>query len=348
MRLLGRNVTWASTKKYLAALYHEWDADNVEDVAAALTFSGVLAIFPFLLFLVALTSLLLDPNETAELIAQLYSVAPVAVADILSERLDALGHGGSPGLLTLGGVAALWAASSGIAALSRALNAAYDVTETRPWWKVRLLGIGVTFGAALLALVAALIAIVTPAIVNFFGLGGLNPLFLLLRLPVAALLMMFVLAMLYQVLPNRKHRFHLFTPGSVVAVLLWLIASVGFSTYVTNFGSYEVTYGALGGVIVMLMWMWISCLAILLGAEINALAERKGEKKDGKPAKTSPDGPIDAALSKAEGETGSTSDLSGSPRKATPPASRSASLSYGAFSALLLGFFLGRRRTGSR
>nr|WP_052375534.1 YihY/virulence factor BrkB family protein [Chondromyces apiculatus] len=341
--MLGRDIHWAGVKKFLASLYREWDADNVEDVAAALTFSGVLALFPFLLFLVALTSLMLDPSETAELIAQLYQVAPSAVAEILSERLDALGHGGSPGLLTLGGIGAFWAASGGVAALSRALNAAYDVTETRPWWKVRLLGIGVTAAAAVLSVIAAAIAIVTPAVVNFLGLSGLSPLFLFLRLPIAAFIMMIVLAMLYYVLPNAKMKFRIITPGSVVAVLLWLLVSVGFSSYVTNFGSYEVTYGALGGVIVMLMWMWISSMAIMLGAEINSLIERRGEEKGAGTAKTElgamADAPEETAAKKAK------SEASARQLAPTPATSR---FSVGALSALAVGFLLGRRRAGPR
>lgn len=271
MLLPGRDVPW---KEFLVGLKDEWEHDNVGDVAAALTFAGVLALFPFLLFMVAMASLILDPARVESLTAELYQVAPRAVADILGDRLRALGSGDSPGLLTVGGAGAVWAASGGVVALMRALNSAYDVEERRSWWKVRVIAVLTTLAVAVLSILAAAIAIATPAVANAIGGGWLTTLVVWLRLPVAAVLMALVLAMLYYVLPNVKQRFQLITPGAIVAVVIWLAASIGFSQYVANFGSYEVTYGALGGVIVMLMWMWISSQAILLGAEINALLER--------------------------------------------------------------------------
>jgi membrane protein len=266
--LPGRDIGW---KGFLIALKRAWEEDNVGDVARALTFSGVLAIFPFLLFVVALASLILDPALATAITDQLYEVAPAAVADILGSRLQALSRGAPPGLLTLSGAGAVWAASGGVAALMRALNTAYNARESRPWWKVRAIALLTTVAGAILSIVAALVVVATPALADALGGGPVAELFVWLRLPVAAGLMILVLALLYHLLPDVRLPFRLITPGSVVAVVIWLAASVGFSIYVANFGSYEITYGALGGVIVLLVWMWISAQAILLGAEINAV-----------------------------------------------------------------------------
>lgn len=269
MRLPGRDIGW---KEFLRTLWREWDTDNVGDIAGALTFSAVLALFPFLLFVVSLASLFLDPAQALLLTAELQRIAPSAVATILGERLQSLSAGSRPGLLTMSAIGAIWAASGGVTALMRALNQAYDVPERRSFWKVRGIAVLTTLVAAVLSIVAAVIAIATPALAGAIG-GPLETLILWLRIPLAALIMMLVLALLYYFLPDVEQDFRFITPGSVTAVILWVLASLGFSLYVSNFGSYEVTYGALGGVIVLLLWMWISSQAVLLGAEINAVIE---------------------------------------------------------------------------
>ncbi|MCC6552897.1 MAG: YihY/virulence factor BrkB family protein [Polyangiaceae bacterium] len=269
MRLRGRQISW---KDLLKTLYREWDTDNVGDTAAALTFFGVLAIFPFFLFVVSVASLILDPARALELTADLRRVAPPAVATILGERLQALSAGSRPGLLTVGALGAIWATSSGVTALMRALNQAYDVKDSRPWWKVRGIALLTTLVGAVLSIVAAALVLATPAVAHAIG-GPIETVILWLRFPIAALVMMLVLALLYYFLPDVEQDFRFITPGSVTGVLIWIAASVGFSLYVQSFGSYEVTYGALGGVVVLLLWMWISSMAVLLGAEINAVIE---------------------------------------------------------------------------
>ena len=270
MRLPGRGIRWSD---FFRTLWREWDTDSVGDIAGALTFFAVLAIFPFLVFVVSLASLFLDPSEALSLTAELRRVAPGAVADILGERLQALSAGAPPGLLTVSALGAIWAASGGITALMRALNQAYDVKESRSFWKVRGLAILATLIAAALSILAAVIAIATPAVADAIG-GPIATVILWLRIPVAGFIMMLVLALLYYYLPDVEQDFRFITPGSVSAVILWLLASLGFSFYVSSFGSFEVTYGALGGVIVLLLWMWISAQAVLLGAEINAVIEQ--------------------------------------------------------------------------
>jgi len=277
-------------KEFFKTLKNEWKHDKVSDVAGALTFFSLLAIFPFILFLVSLAGLIIDPQQTQTLVDQLAKVAPPQVTQILGERLKAITSGQSPGLLTFGFAAALWATSSGVVALMKALNSVYDVEESRPFWKVRLIAVGMALLTAVIALMAAGVAIVVPAIANAVG-GPLATVITWLRLPLAGLLMLFLWAVLYFVLPDVKQSFKFITPGSLIGVAVWLLASWGFSVYVTNFGKYEATYGALGGVIVMLMWMWISSQVLLLGAEINAVLEHaspegkdKGEKVEGQTA----------------------------------------------------------------
>jgi membrane protein len=264
-------------KDFARTLAREYKSDDLSNVAGAVTFFGILAIFPFLLFLVSLASLFIDPNTADTLVASLSRIAPRDATNILSERIHSLGSHPSVGLLTLGGLGALWAASGGIVALIDALNKVYDVQERRPFWKVRGLALLTTIFAAVLAIAAMLLAVAAPAAARALG-GPLGQAIRWLRIPAAGGLMMFVWAVLYWGLPDVEHRFRLISPGSIAGVTVWMVASWGFSSYVSHFGSYEATYGALGGVIVMLVWMWISAQVILLGAEINAILERQGPR----------------------------------------------------------------------
>lgn len=275
MHLPGREIPW---KDFLNDIKQECIKDKVDTVAGALTFFGVLAIFPFLLFAVALAGLVIDPAQAEALIRELYRVAPPAVADILSQRIQGLTAGQSPALLTLGALGAIWAASGGVTALMDALNTAYGVEDQRSFVKRRGIALLVTIGGAVLLTIASALTVATPAIAEH--LGPLGPVVLWLRLPVSAVIVMLVLAVLYYVLPDVEQEFRFITPGSVVAVVIWAIASMGFSYYVSKFGKYDVSYGALGGVIILLLWMWISSMAVLLGAEINAILEHRSP--DGK------------------------------------------------------------------
>jgi membrane protein len=297
MVLPGRGMSF---KEFFSDLKREFERDKLLDTAGALAFFGVLALFPFLLFLVSLAAMFIDPARANALMEQLYRLMPDAVARILSERLQSLLEGNSPALLTVGGVGAVWAASGGVAALMDAFNAVYNVEDSRSFWKRRGVAILVTLGGAAFLIVASMIAFVTPAIAHFFP-EPIATLILWLRMPVAALIMMMVLAVLYYVLPDVEQEFKFITPGSVVAVVLWMIASLGFSLYAKYFGSYEATYGALGGVAVFLFWMWLSSIAILLGAEINAIIEHRSAEGKKVGAKSMDDrGPDVPKTEKAE------------------------------------------------
>lgn len=263
----GRDLPW---KVFFTRLIRELDHDSVDDVAATVTFYCVLALFPFLLFVVGVVSKIVSWETIEEVVQQVSRVMPHAVTVIVSERLTALKTQPATGLLTFSFIGALWSASAGVASLIPALDHAYDVVETRPFWKRRLLAIATTIGVGIVSIVASLIALIVPAISRWVG-GTLGEVLSWIRFPIAGAIIMVTWALLYMFLPNVKPRFQPVTPGSVVGVILWVAASWGFSQYVQHFGSYEATYGALGGVIVLLLWMWVSAMALMLGAEINKI-----------------------------------------------------------------------------
>jgi membrane protein len=276
VNLPGGGMSW---KSFLKGLKAEISKDQIPDVAATVTYYGVLALFPFLLFLVALVSVVITPSDAEKLVQELGQVAPGAVTQIVGERIRQLGEDENTTLLGFGAAGAIWAASGGLMALMRALNTTYDVAEGRPFWKVRGIALLMTVVFGALALAAALAAVATPPLAEAIG-GPIGTAILWLRLPIAGLVMMFLWALVYWVLPDVEQKFRFITPGSVAGVLLWVLASWAFSKYVANFGSYDKTYGALGGVIVLLLWMWLSALVLLVGAEANALIEHRSA--DGK------------------------------------------------------------------
>jgi membrane protein len=311
-----------SWKEFFTHLKNEYTRDNLSNVAGSVTYFGLLAIFPFLLCLVALSSLVIDPKQANELITQLGKVAPPAATELLGGQLQSLASKESGGLFTFALLGALWAASGGMIALMNALNIVYDVEEGRNFFKQRLIAIGMVLFTAVFALGAALLAVATPAIAELLP-SPLGTVLTWLRLPIAGLLMMFLWAVLYYVLPDVQQKFKFITPGSVVGVIVWVLASYGFSVYVTNFGKYDATYGALGGVVVMLLWMWISAQVLLAGAEINAILEHKsadGKKVGAKSLKDSGPSPTKTEI---EG-TDQRATGNGAPRPAQPAMARRA------------------------
>lgn len=260
----------AKWKGLLGRLREEWKRNKLSDAAAALTFYGVLSLFPFLLFIVALAGLVIQPAQVQALIGALGREVPPAFSRLPYAQLAQLTSGPSRGVLTFSALTAVWSATAGVVSLMTALNTAYGVTESRPRWKVYGIALGMMLAGAILALLAGLVAVATPALATRLG-APWTTLVGWLRLPLAALLMMILWAALYSVLPDARQKFKFMPPGSVTGVLVWLAASLGFSFYVSHFGTFGITYGALGGIIVLLLWMWISSLALLLGAEINAV-----------------------------------------------------------------------------
>ena len=266
-------------KGLFGRLRREWKRNKLGDAAAALTFYGVLAFFPFLLFIVALAGLVIQPSQVQALVGELGREVPQAFSQIPAAQLEELTSGPIRGVLTFSALAAVWSATMGVVSLMKALNTAYGVTEGRPRWKVYGTALGVMLAGAILALLAGLVAVAAPALATRLG----SPWTMLagwLRLPIAALLMMTLWGILYSVLPDTRLKFKFIIPGSVVGVLVWLAASLGFSSYVSHFSTFGITYGSLGGIVVLLLWMWISSLALMLGAELNAvLARQRSEAK---------------------------------------------------------------------
>jgi membrane protein len=273
MFLPGRDISW---KRFLIEVKDEFLRGQLDDVAGMLTFAGILALFPFLLFALSLGSHLITPAAASALLDHAAPVLPPAALGILRDRIDALVTHKSSGLFTLGALGALWAGSGGIAALTRALNSAYGVTETRPWWKVRFYAALATLLGAVFVLVSSGLAVVAPLVAGHLGPAAVT-LVPWLRIPAAAVVAFIGVACAYRFLPDVEQRFSLILPGSILAVALWVVASLGFSVYAENFGKYEVEYGTLGGVIVLLLWMWISSIALLLGAEVNAVLEHASD-----------------------------------------------------------------------
>ena len=267
--------------------------DNLTDWAAALTYYGVLSIFPALLVLVALLSLLGEhPRTTDALLEIVQDVSPGAAAETLRDPIvDVIrSKGGAGALLGVGLVGALWSASGYIGAFMRAMNVLYEVEEGRPFWKLRPLQIAITIAMVLLLALVAIAIVITGPLANAVGgVVGLGDAAVTAwswgKWPVLVLIVIVMLAVLYYAAPNVKHPgFRLLSPGAVAAVVLWLVASLLFALYVANFGSYNKTYGSLGAVVVFLVWLWLSNLALLLGAELDTELERRRELAEGLPA----------------------------------------------------------------
>jgi membrane protein len=271
-------MKWPGTWSFVLRLLRAYSEDSLADTAAALSYYGILALFPFLLFIVALVGMVLDPAMLRGLVSQLRMVAPPEVTSIISSRLESLLRGPHASVLTVGAVAALWAVSGGISALLDALDRCYHIRETRPFWKKRLIALGSTLVAAVASLLIVLVMFAVPLVGKWVG-GNAGALISLARFPVGGLILLAMWAYLYWALPNLRLRFQLLSPGSLFGVLVWLVASWGFAEYARHFGKYEAIYGALGGVIVLLVWMWLSAVVLLLGAEINKILTPPRERE---------------------------------------------------------------------
>ncbi|MFC3520245.1 YihY/virulence factor BrkB family protein [Streptomonospora nanhaiensis] len=284
--------SWTGVLKRTAA---EFKDDNLSDWAAALTYYAVLSIFPALLALVSLLGLF-GSGAIQPLIDSLGRVAPANVRDILTGVLTSLQNNrGASGIAFIVGLAvALWSASGYVAAFMRAANAVYDMPEGRPWWMLLPLRVGITLVVVVLLAVSAVAVVFTGGLAQqAASLLGIGPtavtVWNIAKWPVILLFVIFILALLYWAAPNVKPPgFRWITPGSAIAVVLWLAASAAFAFYVANFSSYNRTYGTLAGVIVFLVWLWISNIAVLLGVEFDAEMQRGRAIRAGQPPEAEP------------------------------------------------------------
>ncbi|HEY0391519.1 MAG TPA: YihY/virulence factor BrkB family protein [Solirubrobacterales bacterium] len=270
----------------------EFMEDNLTDWAAALTYYGLLALFPALIAMVSLIGLVGDPQSTTSTLTEIItSIGPGSAAETFSGPIKSIASNQSAaGFAFVAGFAvALWSASGYVGAFMRASNIIYETPEGRPFWKLRPLQLLVTLGMIVLMTLLALGLVFTGPLVDAVaGPIGLSDtavsVWNIAKWPVMVLIFIVMVNVLYYASPNVKLRgFKWVTAGSLVAIVVWAIASAAFALYVANFGSYDKTYGTLGGLVAVLIWFWISNLAILFGHQLNAERERSVEIEEGRP-----------------------------------------------------------------
>jgi membrane protein len=283
------DITPRSWRFVLTKVYREFHADQATDLAAALTYYGVLAVFPALLAFVSLVGLFGDPAETTNALLELFGgLVPSTMIDAIREPIENLASTETAGLaFVVGVVGALWSASGYVGAFSRSMNRIYAIQEGRPFWKLRPMTLAVTVLAVVSAVIAAVLITVTGPFAQELGeLLGIGDSALLLwdilKWPILAFLAVLIIAVLYYATPNIKQpKFRWMSLGALLALVTWVVASAGFAFYASNFASYNKTYGAIGGIIVFLLWVWISNIALLFGAELDAELERGRELQAG-------------------------------------------------------------------
>lgn len=265
--------------------------DNVTGRAAQLAYYFLFSLFPFLLFLTALLAYVPIPNLLDQIMALLAPVLPGEAHTLLRDTVNELVTDQKGGLLSFGIAVALWTASSAVAAIADSLNRAYNVKEGRPFWKVRGIAILLTVVLAAMLIASMVLIIFGPQLGHLIaakvGLGtAFDVMWNVLRWPVILFLLVLATAIVYYFAPDVEQDWKWITPGSLLAVIMWILASLGFSYYVNNFGNYNATYGSIGAVIVLLTWMYLTGFFLLVGGEINAEIENaaphgkdKGEKE---------------------------------------------------------------------
>ena len=276
------------SKKFWINVWARTQKDEIWGRAAQLSYFFLLALFPLLIFLITLFGYFNGAGSHLQkrMIAYLGDVMPPVALQLVVATLDEVTKGRGTGKLSFGILLALWAASSGVNALAEALNSAYDVQETRPWWKVRLISLGLTIFLSLLIISALLLVLyggqLGEALATTIGAGQVfSIIWQSLQIPIALVFVLIALVMIYRFVPNagaKRHgkglrdsdyRRRWFSPGVIIAVLLWLLVSLGFRWYLDFFNSYSATYGSLGALIILMLWFYLTGAAILLGGEIN-------------------------------------------------------------------------------
>jgi membrane protein len=280
---------WQVTKRAFA----EGKNDNVPILAGGVAFFAFLALFPAIIAALSLYGLVADPRTVADQVGQLAQLLPDAARPLVVDQLNAVASG-SGGALSIGLVisvlAALWSASGGTMNLIKATNVAYDEDESRGFLKLRGIALALTLGAVVFVLVAVALVAVVPVLFDALGLAGIGLVIAqVVRWVLLVALVTVALAVVYRVAPDRDTpRFSWVSVGALVATALWVVGSIAFSLYVSNFGSYNKTYGALAGVIVLMLWLYLTSYIVLLGAEINA----ESEKQTRRDSTTGPEAPL--------------------------------------------------------
>lgn len=251
--------------------------DDCLSIAAQLAYYFALALFPALLFIVALASYL-PYNVVTDIVSALEPVAPPEVLVIIRKQLESIVAGNATGLLTIGILGALWSSSGAMTSIVSALNRAYDIPETRPWWKVRLVAIALTIALVVFVLLAFSLIVAGPNagrwMAGWFGLSdAFDTVWTLVRWPLIFALATTGIAIVFYYAPDADQDWVWITPGSIVTTALWIVFSLVFRIYVTRVGDYTATYGALAGAAILLLWLYLSGLALLIGGELNSEIE---------------------------------------------------------------------------
>ena len=277
--------SWAYVAK---KSFREFTSDQCTDIAAALTYYAVLAIFPALIALVSLLGVVGGGDSTKTLLDVLGSVAPASAVEVIKGPLEGFAKSPAAGLaLVLGIVLAIWSASGYVGAFTRAINRIYEIDEGRPFWKLKPVQLLITvIGIVLLVIMVGIVAIsgpVTDALGAALGVDGVfQTVWEIAKWPVLAVILVVMVAILYYATPNAKQpKFRFISVGALIALIVLVVASLLFGLYVTNFSNYAKNYGSLAGVIVFLLWLWIANLALLFGAEVDAELERGRELQAG-------------------------------------------------------------------
>ena len=260
-------------------VYRGLSAHDLFDRAASLSYYFLFALFPALLFLTSIVGLLPWPKLVDQLIGYLARVLPADAGSLLTRTVAEVIDGARGSLVSLGVLGALWAASSGMVSISNALNVAFEVRDTRRWWRHRLEAMGLTIGFSLLTVVAMLLFVFGERIGDEVARGlGVGPAFTrawnIGRWPALTLCALVGIMLVYQLAPAARQHWRRVTPGAIFALVGWLLASYALRLYVRYVGNYNATYGSIGGVIVLMLWFYLSSLALLVGAEINSQIRR--------------------------------------------------------------------------
>jgi membrane protein len=290
-RVLPWKLGGLSFKELARRVWKESNEDEIFDRAAGLSYYFIFALFPALLFLTALLGMLPFPDLMNRLMAYVEQALPGDAASMIHKTVGEIIAGSKGSLISIGALAALWAASGGVASMMTALSITYDVEDQRPWWKRRLIAIALTFALALLMLSAVVLLVFGGAVGrllgNTIGLGDFAvKIWNVAQWPVAVFVVVGAIALVYYAAPAVEQRkWYWVTPGSLVATVAWLAMSLGLRFYVSNFGNYTATYGSIAGVILLLLWLYLSGLVLLLGAEVNAEIEHAAAARGAATAK---------------------------------------------------------------
>jgi membrane protein len=274
-------------------VWAEVQEDNVFGRAAELSYYFLLALFPFLIFLTSVIGLILGSGTGTRhtLFQYLARIMPPAAFQLIDSTMYEVSESSGSGKLSFGILAALWAASNGLGAITESLNTAYDLKESRPWWKQRLTAIGLTVALSILIIGALILVVAGGHIAEWlaahYGFGPVFPLgWKIIQWPVVLACMTFAFALIYYLGPDfREQAWQWLTPGAVIGVALWLLVSLAFRVYLHYFNSYSATYGSLGAVIILMLWLYLTGAAVLIGGEVNSEIENAAAKQGDPEAK---------------------------------------------------------------